>query len=68
MLYRANLFNGAVNHSLQILWRNVTEGFASFADGLMENSPAERLVNELRNVTLFHAFFSRSPPPLQFYV
>ena len=54
-MFRADVFDGLVNHLLELDRGNVGESFAGFADGLMKDAPADRLLNEFREITLLHA-------------
>lgn len=52
---RTDVFDGLVNHFLELFRGNIGESCARFADGLMKDAPADRLLDEFREVTLLHA-------------
>ena len=43
-MFRADVFDGLVNHLLEFVRGNVGESFAGFADGLMKDAPADSLL------------------------
>jgi hypothetical protein len=54
VVFRADVFDGLVNHLLELLRGNVGESFAGLADGLMKDAPADSLLDEFREVALLH--------------
>ena len=55
VVFCADVFDGLVNHLLELVGRNVGERFAGLADGLMKDAPADGFLDEFRNVALLHA-------------
>jgi hypothetical protein len=53
--FRADIFDGFVNHLLELVWRDIGEGLARLVDRLVKNAPTHRFFDELRDITLFHA-------------
>jgi len=53
--FRADLFDGPVNQLLEFVRGNVGEGCADFSDGVIKDPPTDGLLNEFREITLFHA-------------
>jgi hypothetical protein len=53
--FRADVVDSLINHLLEFVLRNSSETFAGFLGGLVEDAPADGLLDELRDITLFHA-------------